>query len=158
MKLDTDAIEFQWTDALLLGFGPIDEIHEACVNLVASMLTATDPELGAMVDAFCAHAHFHFGEEDRWMIETSFPARECHMQEHAAVLRSAESIKRRVAGGDFVAARRLALELKAWFPRHAHHLDSALAHWMFKLKTGGKPVVLRRHIDPLDRAPDRRLY
>ncbi|MEO7402205.1 MAG: hemerythrin, partial [Burkholderiales bacterium] len=48
------------------------------------------------------------------------------------------------AAGEIDAARRLAKELRDWFPGHAQHLDSALAHWMFKRSYGGKPVVLRR--------------
>jgi hypothetical protein len=37
-------------------------------------------------------------------------------------------------------------ELIQWFPSHADHLDSALAHWISKLRTGGRPVVLRRSL------------
>ena len=36
--------------------------------------------------------------------------------------------------------------LEAWFPGHADYLDSALSHWMCKLRWGGKPVVIRRNI------------
>ena len=39
---------------------------------------------------------------------------------------------------DFVTA------VKDWFPGHADYLDSALSHWMFKRRFGGKPMVLRR--------------
>jgi hypothetical protein len=42
--------------------------------------------------------------------------------------------------------RSLVQALVDWFPGHAAHLDSALAHWMFKRQFGGKPVVLRRTI------------
>ena len=43
--------------------------------------------------------------------------------------------------------RRLAAALADWFPGHAFHRDSALAHWMVKRSFGGKPVVLRRNLD-----------
>ncbi|MES2784211.1 MAG: hypothetical protein V4684_02015, partial [Pseudomonadota bacterium] len=45
--------------------------------------------------------------------------------------------------------RRLADELAHWFPAHVQHLDSALAHWVSKRRTGGKPIVLRRNVSRL---------
>ena len=38
----------------------------------------------------------------------------------------------------------LAQALADWFPGHATYLDSALAHWMFHRRFGGKPVVIHR--------------
>jgi hemerythrin-like metal-binding protein len=107
---------------------------------------ATDADLPAALDALEAHVLAHFGEEDRWMEETGFPARECHVNEHAAVLQSVRGVKQRLAQGDVAVCRRLALELAHWFPSHADYLDSALAHWMCKQRLGGKPVVVRRDI------------
>jgi hemerythrin len=51
-----------------------------------------------------------------------------------------------VKQGDVAEGRRLADALADWFPGHAFHLDSALAHWMVTLSHGGKPVVLRRNV------------
>lgn len=82
------------------------------------------------------------------MVETDFPARECHMDEHAAVLRSVAQVGAQLAQGDVAECRRLAEELVNWFPGHADYLDSALAHWVCKQRLGGKPVVLRRDLMP----------
>lgn len=90
------------------------------------------------------HSREHFASEEQWMQETDFPARDCHANEHAAVLQSMEVVTRRVAGCDFEAGRHLARALADWFPGHADYLDSALAHWMCQKHLGGKPVVLRR--------------
>jgi hypothetical protein len=40
----------------------------------------------------------------------------------------------------------LADALADWFPGHADCLDSALAQWMVKRKTGGVPLVFKRHL------------
>ena len=133
-----------WHDDLLLGDARMDREHEEFVALVAALKLAPDDDLAARLDAFAAHAAAHFDTEDRCMAETDFPARACHADEHAAVLRSVEGVRRRVAQGDFAVARRLAAELEAWFPAHVVHLDSALAHWLCKRRLGGKPVVVRR--------------
>ena len=82
------------------------------------------------------------------MRETGFPARDCHADEHAAVLASVREVRAEVEAGRAGAAllHRLAEQLFAWFPGHADYLDSALAAWMSKRVLGGQPVVLRRSL------------
>ncbi len=79
------------------------------------------------------------------MGETRFPPRDCHVQEHASVMESFGLVAEQVAAGDVDEGRRLAAALADWFPKHMAHLDSALAHWMFKLRSPGKPIVVRRN-------------
>jgi hemerythrin-like metal-binding protein len=149
MQTEHDSDAMVWSDAFVLGFGPMDEVHEEFVDLVGAMQKARDEELAVLMEAFAKHAQAHFDAENAWMVETDFPARECHIDEHAAVMRSVHQVRERLAGGDYAVARRLADELASWFPGHADYLDSALAHWMCKRRLGGKPVILRRDIKPL---------
>ena len=135
-----------WTDAFLLGYGPLDDTHREFVEVVSALMQATDDELdGALVRLEC-HLRDHFGTEDRWMEETDFPARQCHMDEHGAVLATLEQVKALCANGDVAIVRRFGDELIQWFPGHADYLDAALSHWMSKTRLGGKPVVLRRNL------------
>lgn len=133
-----------WSDQYLLGHGPMDDTHEDFVDLVGRMQRADDAALPALLDALLAHLTEHFGMEDRWMEETEFPPRGCHIDEHAAVMASVNEVRELLAQGNVNACRRLVAALVDWFPGHAQHLDSALAHWMSKRAHGGKPVVLRR--------------
>jgi hemerythrin len=95
------------------------------------------------------HLRAHFEAEDSWMRDTNFPPRDCHVDEHAAVLRSSKEVLALAAAGDFTAAPSFVAELARWFPGHADYLDSALAAWMCKRQYGGKPVVLHRgHATP----------
>lgn len=80
------------------------------------------------------------------MEDTQFPARQCHIDEHAAVMKSVREVQALLARGDTTHCRSLADELARWFPGHADYLDSALAHWMCKQRLGGKPVVIRRDL------------
>ncbi len=141
----TDA-EFEWTDAYAMGYGPMDETHEEFVQCVNAVLQASDDDIPARLEELAQHSREHFAEEDRWMTETDFPARECHMNEHAAVLQSVSEVQALVSQGHREIARDLARELARWFPGHTDYLDSALSHWMCKQTIGGKPVVLRRDI------------
>jgi hemerythrin-like metal-binding protein len=122
----------------------MDRVHQEFADLVGRMQLAGDDELAPLLDAFAAHTRAHFEMENQWMQETEFPPRECHIDEHAAVMKSVDEVRELLAQGNSAICRSLIQELVLWFPSHAHHLDSALAHWMSKLRTGGKPVVIRR--------------
>jgi hemerythrin len=135
-----------WTDAFVLGHDPMDATHREFVELVAALQTAPDAQLPALLEAFEAHARRHFGDEDRWMRETGFPPRDCHIDEHAAVLDSIVQVRAVAERGEAGEVRRLAAALADWFPGHADWLDSALAHWLCKRSLGGKPVVIRRDV------------
>jgi hemerythrin len=135
-----------WSDEHLLGYGPMDETHKEFVALVDALLSCEDRDVAANLEAFERHAVAHFAEEDAWMESTNFPPRDCHVEEHAAVLKSVREVLELVKQGDVAEGRRLAAALADWFPGHAFHLDSALSHWMVKRSHGGKPVVLRRKV------------
>lgn len=142
---DNNASEpMQWGDEFLLGYGPIDTVHEEFVGLLGRLQGADDASLPALLDQFAEHCTRHFEMENGWMIESEFPPRECHIDEHAAVLASVQEVRGLLAQGDVAICRELVTQLADWFPKHADQLDSALAHWMTKKRLGGKPVVVRR--------------
>jgi hemerythrin len=126
-----------------LGHAPMDAVHAEFDVVLDAALRCTrdhDAHLRAVVD----HLSSHFEAEARWMRETEYPNGECHLEEHAAVLASAHEVQAldemrrpRIASAFFE-------ELAAWFPAHAQHLDSALAHWIVKRTHGGKPVVFHK--------------
>lgn len=136
--------DFIWSEDFLLGFDQIDAVHREFVEVVAALLHSADQDFLAALDKFIEHATSHFGEEDAMMVETGFPPKDCHIDEHAAVLKSALEVRQLAIDGNITVGRGFALELTRWFPIHATHLDSALAHWMFKRQHGGKPLVFRR--------------
>ena len=137
-----------WSDARLLGFTPMDDVHEEFYEVVLRLVTCTDTNALAAIEEFEDHAVRHFAQEDEWMRTTNFPPRDCHIEEHAAVLRSVCEVKAALEAGQVNAGvvRDFGVHLFGWFPGHADYLDSALAAWMTKLTMGGKPVVLRRTI------------
>lgn len=136
-----------------LGFTPMDIVHTEFLAAVDALIHTPDQYVAAALAALERHTREHFEAEERWMDETAFPARECHADEHAAVLRSVVGVGERVARGDLGVARTLGSALRDWFPGHADYMDAALAHWMCKLRHGGKPVVLRRHLPAVAACP-----
>jgi hemerythrin len=135
-----------WDDGLLLGLPQMDAEHREFVGRVHALQTAEPLTVQQRLAEFAEHAQAHFAAEDRQMVETDFPPRQCHMDEHAAVLKSVAEVQALVAAGRTDIVQGLADELARWFPGHAQHLDSALAAWVSKLKWGAKPLVLKRNI------------
>lgn len=81
------------------------------------------------------------------MLDTGFPAAQCHIDEHAAVLKSVEQVLALLREGrDPAIARSLAEELARWFPGHADYMDAPLSQWMVKRRHGGAPVVIKRNV------------
>ena len=144
--MPSPAAPLVWNDSLLLGDPEMDAVHEEFVACIAALIQADESGVAAALAALEHHAIGHFEMEDTWMRENDFPARGCHIDEHAAVLASIAGVRRRVADGETSAAYEIAQALSDWFPGHADYLDSALAHWMCKRRWGGKPVVLRRGV------------
>lgn len=138
--------EFQWSDAFLLGYPPMDDTHKEFVDLVSALLASEDSELDGYLKEFIRHAERHFSQEHDWMKETGFPAMDCHVDEHNAVMKSLREVDALVSERKPKIIRSLAEELVRWFPGHADYLDSALAQWMAKRRLGGVPVVLRRNL------------
>jgi hemerythrin len=127
---------------VLMGYAPMDAVHAEFEALVAEALACPDAELHDTLVRVKAHLASHFGQEDAWMRDTAFPAVDCHIDEHAAVMKSAGEVLPLVAAGRHDVGRSFAAELRNWFPGHADYLDSALAAWMCKRQFGGRPVVL----------------
>lgn len=145
MKLFEElAAPIKWSDSFVMGYQPMDHIHEEFVRIVGQLQIAPDEELSELLGAFIAHAKAHFEEENSWMVETEFPPRACHIDQHNAVLNSALEVQVLLSQGDASMCRKFAHALADWFPNHADHLDSALVHWMFKRNYGGKPIVFRQ--------------
>ena len=137
----------RWSDAALLGYGPMDATHEEFVHLLGELQCASDAQQTQALERFADHLRAHFEQEDGWMASTGFPPRDCHVDEHAAVMASVQQVRALLAQGDHKVCRRLADELARWFPGHADYLDSALAAWMCKQQLGAQPVVVRRRLD-----------
>lgn len=136
-----------WSDAFLVGYGPIDEVHREFVTLVNAMLTCPSADMLENLRAFARHAESHFAEELKMMEKSQFPATQCHADEHAAVAKSVGEVLQLVEAGRADIGLELAKELARWFPAHADYMDASLAHWLVKQQYGGAPVVLRRRTE-----------
>lgn len=134
---------FEWTDEFLVGHATMDATHHEFVECVDALMRVEDDALGAALEAFAAHARRHFAEEDQAMRGSAYESAGCHVDEHAAVLKSLDEVTGALAAGKYHVVRSFAYALADWFPEHARVMDLGLARWLTKQRLGGSPVVIR---------------
>ncbi|TNF52562.1 MAG: hemerythrin [Burkholderiales bacterium] len=117
----------QWTEALWLGFDPMDKIHREFVDLLAAAQNADDTRLPLAWQAVVAHTEDHFGREDEWMRRTHFTSAENHILQHRVVLNLMRDGVGMARAGELDRVREMADELATWFAKHTQSLDAALA-------------------------------
>ncbi|HVZ45759.1 MAG TPA: hemerythrin domain-containing protein [Ramlibacter sp.] len=135
---------FTWSEEFEVGHDGMDATHREFVSRVGALLAATDTEMASRLEAFAEHARSHFAEEDDTMRRGAYDAGGCHIEEHAAVLKSLADVQAALAAGRKQVVREFARALAGWFPEHARVMDLGLARWMVRQRLGGAPVLVRR--------------
>ena len=135
--------QFTWDSQFAVGHNGMDDTHHEFVECVDQMLCTDNEGLPRALEAFAEHAKTHFAEEDRWMAQSAYENARCHIDEHAAVLKSVDEVRAALALGRCDVARSFANALADWFPEHVRIMDQGLALWLVKERLGGSPVVIR---------------
>jgi hemerythrin-like metal-binding protein len=117
----------EWTEALQLGYAPMDRVHKEFVTLLAQMQASDDHELAERWQALLTHTERHFRSEDEWMRKTHFAGADNHMLQHRVVLNVMREGLVMGRTGDLPPLREMASELAAWFSKHTQSQDAALA-------------------------------
>ena len=120
----------EWNDALVLDGGVMDETHREFIELLNRLADAPEDRVLEVVDEFIAHTEEHFGQEQLWMEQMSFPPAQCHLNEHQGVLQIAHEVRNRVAAGETRFGTVLAKAVAEWFASHASSMDHVLALYM----------------------------
>lgn len=142
----SDASTFAWNDGFKSGHPGMDATHQDSVALVHAAARAVPADVDPLLERLERHCTAHFEEERELMVRHAFPAAECHVAEHAAVLASIGEVRAlHDRAHRCVTTQRLAHSLAEWFEGHLAHLDSALAQWVVRCTHGGTPVVFRRN-------------
>jgi hemerythrin len=137
------------TRTLELGDPSLDTEHRELDALITRLADAAAERMLGCLDALTAHATEHFAAEDRDLREMKDGNANCHLDEHAAVLKSLCEVRGLVeadptseGSGRLVAS--LAGELRRWLPEHVLAMDAGIANRRFRRRLGGLPVVLTR--------------
>lgn len=144
---------FTWSDEFEVGHDEMDATHREFVSCVDALLRAPDDQLATRLEAFAEHAKRHFAEEDEAMRRGAYNAGGCHVDEHAAVLKSLDAVQEALREGRPTVVRAFAEALADWFPEHARVMDLGLARWMVQQRLGGAPILIRHRSGAVARQP-----
>ena len=141
------------TEAPALGDPTLDADHAKLADLVDRLAAAKGADVLASLDALQAHASEHFALEDQELRQMRDGNASCHLDEHAAVLKSMDEVRGIVAAGpDSTESAHLVARLTAarrrWLPAHVTAMDAGVAHTRTRSRLGGAPVVLTRRSSP----------
>ena len=115
-------------DSIKVGYAPIDQDHQAFVDLLNQLASADNKTFPALFQQLFEHTERHFELENQLMEHFSFPAITEHKGEHLRVLGEFKQFKKRVDKGLIAFGRSFVNErLPQWFTLHASTMDSALA-------------------------------
>jgi hemerythrin len=138
--------------ALDLGDPVLDQDHAELLRLIHRLREAPLDKAHPALNELKAHAAKHFEVEDADLRRLRDGNSKCHLDEHAAVLRSLGEVSEvlaRPAPTSEIEGRqsmlsRLATELMRWLPEHVLQMDAAVASFRTKERLGGAPVVIAR--------------
>ena len=106
----------------------MDDTHKEFVKLVNQLSRAPDSQFSDLFDSLIDHTQKHFTQEERFMLESRFPAYAEHNDEHMRILGELNHFKKRVDKGLITFARNYINDrIPDWFRLHAATMDSALA-------------------------------
>lgn len=135
----------QWSEKFSVGNAVMDATHQEFLSLLARTQAARDDAVGDCLAQLLSHTEEHFAHEDREMQASAFPSADCHLAEHAAVLASLRGVLELVRKGNTERARVICRALAEWFPEHTQAMDSGVAKWLLKQRTGGAPLLFVRN-------------
>jgi hemerythrin-like metal-binding protein len=122
LLIDPDDTRFR------LGVQAMDHVHGEFIALINAMAEADQARFLEMFEHLVDHTAAHFDQEERWMIETRFPALQEHRGDHRRVLSDLGAIGQRSTRGRLAMGRAYVRDyLPTWFAVHAVTMDSALA-------------------------------
>lgn len=129
----------------LLADEDLDRDHEEFLELALELAGAAPSRMLAALEALRSHAVAHFSREDADLRSLGGNNAECHLDEHAAVLKSLDEVlgslrvQPPVEGMPQV-MQALSDELLRWLPHHIGEMDAELAAARGKARFGGTVI------------------
>jgi hemerythrin len=136
--------------SIQLGDPGLDEEHERIHRSILLLRDASADVAAATLASLRVDAGAHFAAEDEDLRFMKDANASCHIDEHAAVLRSLDEVTQMLddscVPAEFKAqlVQRLARELLRWLPAHVNEMDAAIATYRAKCRFGGAPIRIAR--------------
>ncbi|QHE85506.1 hemerythrin domain-containing protein [Hydrogenophaga sp. BPS33] len=135
---------------LRLGLSSLDAEHADLHQAILVLRDASHDNVQPALQALRAQAAAHFASEDQDLRQMKDGNASCHIDEHAAVLKSLDEVDEILSNAESTddtksrLVRMLVDELLRWLPEHVNEMDAAVAVHRSKHRFGGAPVKLSR--------------
>lgn len=132
--------------SIALGDPQLDREHQDMFRLALGLLQAPEGSERIALESLRAHAAAHFAQEDEDLRRVGGHNASCHLDEHAAVLKSLDDVHQTLSSPTDApeTGRRLAGQLAQalldWLPEHVHQMDAGIASVRAQQRLGGMTV------------------
>jgi hemerythrin len=127
-----------WTPALAIGVPEIDHQHQELFyrlgRLLEGIVGGDRAEVGRLLEFLGDYVVRHFGAEERWMVQSGFPAYELHKAEHDAFMQQylAMQIEYEQNGPTALMGMRANNWIGSWLRDHISVKDMELGRYLSK--------------------------
>ncbi|MBF0340324.1 MAG: bacteriohemerythrin [Magnetococcales bacterium] len=123
---------FVLDDALLVGYGAIDDDHRKLVEIMNQLHGAMDrfeapDRIAVHFNGLIDYTIWHFHHEERLMQLHGYPAMASHKRAHQSLISQVHAIRQKLVQEDASVPYELNAMLKSWLIDHIHKADNDLA-------------------------------
>jgi hemerythrin len=125
----------QWEEGFVTGVGQFDEHHRHLVGLLNKtyddfICGAPDEDLGVILDELVEYATYHFGAEENWMRDISYPKLSEHKNEHDSFFKKIVAFQNEFHSGKTGISLDVLTFLKRWLKDHILESDAAYGQFI----------------------------
>lgn len=122
----------EWTPALSVGVGTIDDDHRKLIDLLNGVFAACamgvgDEVVGDAVRELRAYTLHHFEREENLLVEKGYPKCPAHREEHKKLIGQLDEMTPKLTGAEPGGGMQVMMFLRHWLIDHimAHDLEYA---------------------------------
>lgn len=132
-------MSLEWNDSLAIGHEVIDQQHRELFRRFNQFLNACNQRRGRenvepLLDFLTQYVIEHFSAEEKLMVQTAYPDREEHEEQHRQFRERLTELRREMerSGPSLAVLIHTNKTLLHWLTRHIRQVDTAMARWFTK--------------------------
>jgi len=139
-------VGIEWSDALSVGLGKMDEQHKELFKRINALLVALlgdereTADVAGIVDFISEYVDYHFRDEERLLVAEGYPKYEAHKALHTAYEKEFADTARQTKEEGFTPALLIRIQDKVvnWLLEHIARVDIEYGKWIAAKHEGGR--------------------
>jgi hemerythrin len=126
-----------WTPDLATGSDQIDDQHKQLFKAANALAEAMwdgkgQSEVTKTIDFLADYTVFHFGDEEKIMLENAYPGYALQKQSHEKFISDITALRKKFEGGEVTSALAIEVLTEAcnWFRSHIKMMDAELGGYL----------------------------